>query len=338
MKNKKMKHLNIALPLLAASLCLITSCKNDDIEFPDSGTSSVYFSQQTPIRTLVMGDDVYDTTWDNAHKSRIMVAWGGGYETRHDVTVNLAVDPSLCDGLKFADGTAVTPMPDSYYKLASTTATIESGKVLGGVEVDYTDAFFNDPLSLTTHYVIPVKIVSQEGADTVLESKNYQLYAVKYINRWDGNWLCSGTDEINDNGQTSTVERTDEYVENYDVMTLSSKSYTQVTYPITTTVKIDGADTQLSCTLLLSFHDDNTCTVTTETPGCTATGSGTYTIDGAKKAWGDKDRDLIKLDYTVTYQYQPTAGGAAVTKQIHTKEQLIARDRGSKFETFEVTK
>ena len=57
-------------------------------------------------------------------------------------------------------------------------------------------------------------------------------------------------------------------------------------------------------------------------------GTGKWTRMGAPKAWGDKDRDLLELEYTAKFK-----NGAAYYK-VSTKESLIMRDRQSKFETF----
>ena len=46
----------------AAVLALgFASCENGDNEFPDYEEQTVYFPYQYPVRTLVMGDDEYDT-------------------------------------------------------------------------------------------------------------------------------------------------------------------------------------------------------------------------------------------------------------------------------------
>jgi hypothetical protein len=54
-----------------------------------------------------------------------------------------------------------------------------------------------------------------------------------------------------------------------------------------------------TATLLLTFNDNNQCTITSLTDGITATGSGTWTDDGAKKSWNNKDRDLMELNYSI---------------------------------------
>ena len=56
---------------------------------------------------------------------------------------------------------------------------------------------------------------------------------------------------------------------------------------------------------------------------------------GAKKAWGDKDRDLIELQYTVTYTY--TDKGVTHVKKYTCKDNLVMQSRENKYETFEVT-
>ena len=60
-----------------------TSCYNADREFPDyeEGTFA-YFAYQYPVRTLVLGNDIYDNSLDNAHKCRIWSTMGGAYGGR----------------------------------------------------------------------------------------------------------------------------------------------------------------------------------------------------------------------------------------------------------------
>ena len=105
---------------------LMTGCKNGDSDFPDfEGGTSVYFANQTPIRTLVMGEDMYDTTLDNQHKCQIQATMGGSYNGR-DITLEIEVDNSLCNNLYFADGvTPVLPMPKEYYNMPNKTELCE---------------------------------------------------------------------------------------------------------------------------------------------------------------------------------------------------------------------
>ena len=78
----KLKNYIYGVALGTLSLTL-ASCYNADKEFPDyqDGTTA-YFAYQYPIRTLVLGNDIYDNTLDNAHKCRIWSTMGGAYGGR----------------------------------------------------------------------------------------------------------------------------------------------------------------------------------------------------------------------------------------------------------------
>ncbi|MDE5783422.1 MAG: DUF1735 domain-containing protein, partial [Prevotella sp.] len=79
------------------------SCYNAEKEFPDNeGGTTAYFAYQDPVRTLVLGNDIYDNTLDNEHKCRIWATMGGAYKGR-DAVADIVVDESLCDNLWFVD-------------------------------------------------------------------------------------------------------------------------------------------------------------------------------------------------------------------------------------------
>ena len=110
-----MKKNNLFKYMFAAVLAIgFTACENDDIEFPDFEKQTVYFPYQYPVRTLVMGDDEYDTSLDKQHKCQIKATFGGSYEGSNG-SVQVAVENSLVNNLTFADGTPVKAMPESYY-------------------------------------------------------------------------------------------------------------------------------------------------------------------------------------------------------------------------------
>ena len=75
-------------------LSILTAC-NKDWEFPDYKFSTVYFPYQAPIRTLVLGEDIFDNTLDNQHKFMIMATMGGVYENKKDIGLKVAVENSL---------------------------------------------------------------------------------------------------------------------------------------------------------------------------------------------------------------------------------------------------
>ncbi len=310
-----------------ALLTAFTSCKNAEWEFPDYDVQSVYFAYQGPIRTVTLGEDIFDTSLDNQHKLQIMATMGGAYSNKNDITIGIAVDNSLTQGLAFPSpysGT-VKPMPANYYTLASNKIVIPKGKLIGGVEVQLTDAFFADPLAVKTTYVIPLKMTSVDKADSILSLKKHTLYAVRYINTWDGFYLRRGKDVVSGkNGNTSlnaTVVRHMQFVEKDEVKKLNTRSLTVTEFPVTFK---DAGGANINRSLLLNFDANGNCTISAADATFTATGSGKFVKRGEKNSWGNQDRDALYLNYQVEL----------ADRSISSADTLVMRDRGVKAETF----
>lgn len=319
---------------------LISSCRNQDVEFPDFDYSTVYFAYQYPVRTIVLGEDLYDTSLDNQHKFQIYATMGGVYKNDKLITIDVAADNALTNNLFFSANNPVMPMPANYYSLASNQIKLDNS-LQGAVEVQLTDAFFADKNSLKNTYVVPLRMTKVENADSILsgdpkisgavrgnasdwdiQPKDYVLYCVKFINQYHANYLRRGVDQINKNGTNTTVVRHKQNVENDDVAILRTASLMSNELPITV---VNAGGTNENCTLLLTFDGSNKCTVTTTTAGYTATGTGTFVPKGEKNSWGNKDRDAVYLNYTLT-----SSAGVSYA----TKDTLVVRDRGVKIETF----
>ena len=335
---KKIFYITLLTAFVAG---LFTSCENEDWEFPDYEYSAVYFAYQSPVRTITLGEDVFDTSLDNEYKCQIMATIGGVYANNKDIEIGIRVDNSLCEELIF-DGSDrdVLPMPSNYYSLSSDKITIEKGSLLGGVTVQLTDAFFSDPKSLETNYVIPVVMTGVVNADTILsgkpladnprrsvssdwdvQPKDFILYAVKYINRYDANYLRRGKDVISGN-QSGTINRHAAYVEKDEVIDdITTRSLSTIAWEHQTK---DMNDLTRSSLMLLTFNEQGDCTITSETDGVTASGTGKFVSKGDKKSWGNVDRDVLYLNYTVNY------GDVEMT----TSDTLVVRDRGVKAEWF----
>ena len=323
-----MKIRNIFSIVCGAALVLgFTSCKNGDRSFDDfEGGTTVYFPYQYPVRTIALGDEEYDTSLDQAHKCQIKATFGGSYNGSKG-TVQVAVDNSLVNGLTFADGTPVQAMPSNYYTL-STTSLAFNGTMNGTAEVQLTDAFFADPDAVKNTYVIPLVMTGQSGFDRILTGtlaegkqpvrtdasnwdvlpKDYVLYCVKYQNRYSGYWLT--------NHSTSTDD-----IEHADSVQLKTYSLNGAVY----TVSYQDGDAIRTADLLLNFSGDN-CTITSLTEGVTASGNGTYGDNAAKKAWGNKDRDQLDLNFSVTFDDGKSYSG---------QERLIWQRSGIAIEEFE---
>lgn len=346
MKTMKMnKYFSMAA--LGALALTFGSCENGTPEFDDfEGGTSVYFARQNVERVLVLGnDETRDNTKDNEHIFNIVSTMGGAYNGK-DITLDVAVDNSLCDNLYFSDGVSpVKPMPAEYYTLAGNTISY-GGNLQGRLQVKLNDAFFADPYSVKNTYVIPLIIKDQKGAGKILTGtpfqegetpaltnsdawkilpQNYVLYCVKYMNPWAGFYLRRGTDKITENGQTTEEKRAGATIEKDEVCQITTKSLTEAIYPLTVK-RVVGKDAEgkdilksYTCNLKLTFANDGTCSVSSETEGVTATGTGKFVEKGAKLAWGNKDRDILTLQYTVDF-------GAV---KVETTDQFVAQTRGN---------
>ena len=330
----KLKKYIYGVALGALSLTY-ASCYNADKDFPDyEGGTTAYFAYQYPVRTLILGNDIYDNTLDNEHKCRIWATMGGAYGGR-DAVVDIAIADSLCNHLWFVDegGNAdypVTPLPQTHYNLLSNNIPYK-GDTRGYVEVQFTDAFFSDPKSTTDYYVIPLLMTGQTGFDHILTgtpregltparnntedwdvlAKDYVLYSVKYINPWDAKYIRRGVDNVTEKGNTTTVVRKDfslvntdleHYTENPvnqndEVCSINTKNMTQAIFPVS--FKTSGAS--ISCNLILTFNG-NQCTISTDDENVTASGSGEFIVKGTDKAeykdyqWGSMNGKPVQRD------------------------------------------
>jgi len=316
MKLKKYIY-GVALGTLSLTLA---SCYNADKDFPDyEGGTTAYFAYQYPVRTLILGNDIYDNSLDNDHKCQIWATMGGAYGGR-DAVVDFVVDESLCDHLWFVDeggnpSYKVTPMPTSYYQLLGNTIPY-NGDARGYVEVQFTDAFFNDPKAIENTYVIPLRMTGATGIDRILTgtpvsgtpsrvnldawqvwAKDYVLYCVKYINPWDAQYIRRGVDEVTEKANTANpvvtkfvrkdVSLVNSDLEHYkenpvnqndEVCGITTKNMTQAIFPVT--FKTTGLS--VSCKLILTFNG-NTCTISTDDENVTVTGSGEYIANGSAR-------------------------------------------------------
>ncbi len=335
-----MKQFRVLLIITAVFIGLYTtSCENKDIEFPNFDYSTVYFAYQYPVRTIVLGEDIVDNSLDNEHKCMIYATIGGVYSNGKNIEISYQVNNSLCNNLFYENGSAVEAMPQNYYSLATNSISLEKS-MQGGVEVQLLDAFFADPKALSNTYVIPLEMTSVVNADSILSGeakvdnpvkcnlsdwdvlpKDYVLYCVKFINPYHANYLRRGEDIITENGETLRVERSEEWVENDEVVSLSTTSLNSVDFPVTV---VNESGNNETCVLTLTFDDNNACTVSSSSVGFSVTGTGSYVVDGEKKSWGDQDRSAIYLDYTIEM----------IGKKYETTDILVYRDRGVHLETF----
>ena len=366
MKLKKYIY-GVALGALSLSLA---SCYNADKDFPDyEGGTTAYFAYQFPVRSLVLGNDIYDNSLDNAHKCRIWATMGGAYGGR-DAVANIEIDESLCENLYFVDegGNAagkVTPMPSNYYTLSSNTIPY-NGDPRGYVEVKFEDAFFDDAKAIENTYVIPLRMTSVSGIDHILTgkpreglnpsrtntedweilAKDYVLYCVKYMNPWQGKYIRRGIDNVTEAGVTTQVVRKDFSLVNTDVAryhenpvnandevcSINTKNMTQAIFPVS--FKTSGAS--ISCKLILTFDGDN-CTISTDDANVTATGTGEFITKGTERQeykdyqWGSNNGAPVQRDI-LRLAYKVNFADKDI--QVSTADTLVVQTRESNKKVF----
>jgi len=330
---------NIIYIGITTMVLALSSCENQKQDFPDFDYQTVYFANQLAMRTVELGeDDIVDNSMDNQHKISIQAVMGGVYANTKTRTIDIAVDNSLCDNLFFKGTTTpVLPMPANYYTLAANKIEITSGNIQGGVEVQLTDAFFEDEKALANNYVIPLLMVDAQNVDSILRGtayvdnpdrlsssdwsilpKDYVLYGVQYVNPWHGVYLRRGMDvKTMPDNSTQTVSRHSLYVEDDEVVNITTGKLKE---SILSLVTKDAAGTNVNYSLRLKFADDGTCTVESPSANFTIAGSGKFVLKGEKNSMGGKDRNALYLDYTVDFVNQ--------NMKYATKDTLVLRERG----------
>lgn len=316
--------------LMAAITFTIFSCKNDGLrKFSDFDYTTTYFPYQYPVRTLVLGDYVYDNQNDNNLKFRVTVRVGGLYENNSNWKVDYKVDPTLVtklatspntfDGKTSAKADTLKILPSAYYTLTPSPGnqvTVPSGSFMGGIDVQLTDAFLNDPLAVRTGYVLPLRITSSTTDSVLLGKagvanpdsriagnwitppKDFTIFGIKYVNPFHGKYLHRGLSVITDSTTSTVLESIPyraKYVEQDELWALQTVARNAVT--VTGTLRKTPASPG-NFSMKLTFDSNNNCVVQAA-PGSLfkITGTGKFVKDGDK--WGNIPQDAIYLNYIV---------------------------------------
>ncbi len=332
-----MKKLSVLLVLLSG----LISCENQKNDFPDFEYTTGYFPYQYPVRTLILGDYIYDNSNDNNHKFLISAAMGGVYQNTRDRIFKIEVDNSLCEGVNFGStNQPIYALPSKYYTLSSTDQiVIPAGEVNGNIAVQLTDDFFDDTLAIKLGYVLPVRIREVTNLDSLLSGKpavaapdsrivshweiapkDFTMFAVKYINPYHGNYFHRGRSAFTDSsGAVSQTVYRQQYIENDEVWNLITTGRNQV--KVEGVIRATGLSGNFS--MLLTFNGNDCVVQSPEGASYAVTGSGKFMDDADE--WGNKKRDAIHLTYEFTdgdTHYSAT-------------DTLVIRDRGVSLEVFQ---
>lgn len=342
--------MKIKLVLIMALVFSLMACENEEIEQENFGSTSVFFPFQRPARTLVLGK--YDLGFndnDNNGRFEIGVVMSGVYDNKKDRRVFFEVAPDLIDAnILGVDSVNVQVLPASYYTIEQQSPVIiPAGSINGRIPIQLNDAFFDDPLSFAeknkTHYVIPLRITNIEAIDSLLTGvpivnnpvkifdadwsalpKDYTLFGIKFMNKYQGKYLRRGEDVMtNDLGEETTTTYKAEFIERDEVIDLLTSGRFKVTY--INRVRRGDLDSPGDVNIELSFNSNETCTISGQGDNpYNVSGSGTFVENGDE--WGGQKRDVIYLDYTYT---------DTVNNETHrVKDTLVVRNRDVIFEEF----
>ncbi len=337
--------------VLAAALVLV-GCHNFDTDFPDYKYTTGYFPYQFPVRTLVLGNDQTPNDNDNAGKFVISAAMGGVYKNNKDRNISFRVDESLCNGVAFSNGDPVKALPSSYYTLSNTsTITIPKGAYNGGVTVQLTDAFFNDPDAIKNTYVVPLVMTGTSDLDSLLVGarnkvvsnpdrrfssqwaiapKDFTMFGIKFITELHGHWFHYGSATVTAAGETETVEYKEKDDFNSDVTGNEVVMLTTTgRHTSTMTQALKGTKINLDATLVFTQNGESVTISAPADAEYTVSGSGTYKLDTTSPyhRWSNKDR------YVLTYSFTLTDASGNTYKA---NDVLVARDRAVVLETYTI--
>ncbi|MCU0458240.1 MAG: DUF1735 domain-containing protein [Bacteroidales bacterium] len=333
---------------LLGIVSLLCGCENRDIEFPDFEYQTVYFPHQTPVRTIMLGDEVLgDNSIDLEHAFSIGAAIGGMYNNNKDREITVEFAPELAANINYGTGTVLELMPSAYYNATFDKIIIPAGQFFGKLKVNLTDAFFADTLATGLRYVIPLRIIDAKG-DSILSGKtagivptpdpriashwavtpqNYVLFGVKYINPTHGVYLLRGKRKNLTNPLDSAVYSA-RFLDDNDFTKLTTRSLTE-SYMST----VGGTNKEVSnakYSMKLIFDEVNKSVTVTRrnanTVAVTGTGKFYSRADAQSESYNGKKHRTIYLNYTYI-------DGA---NEYQVNDSLVFVDTDVKFETFAV--
>ncbi|PQB07721.1 hypothetical protein BST83_11555 [Polaribacter filamentus] len=316
----------------------------------------MYFPFQTPIRTIMLGDEVIgDNSIDIERAFSIGATMGGAYKNTADIEIDVELASDLALNITDGDDNLLEILPPSYYNATFDKITIPAGSFIGKMRVDLTDAFFADPLTTGLHYVIPVKMTAVKRADSILqgfpaggvvnpdrrvssdwlsgqEPKDYVLFGVKYINPTHGAYLYRGR-SVNITDPTApkdTISYSTRFLDDNIGIKLSTASLTQ-----SKTDKVAGGGRYEErrgeqYSMVLTFDEANNDVTVRSFDGTTdiISGTGIYysKADQRAESYNGKRHRTIYLDYTFEDRGQ----------SYQVNDSLVFLDTDIKFEKFSV--
>ena len=269
--------------------------------------------------------------WDNQFWIDVVTPFADGDEFTLTMDIKATTEANSSTQIHAGAGEYKDGLGSVKFTTEWNTVTV-TGKISGSKVDGHSIAFNLSELADSNDYYFDNISVLVNGVEAIANVRCDDVDNPNFFSKVVADGVIKAS-EFEKTGKTQTITNTyqvpdgyakvkgvrhGKFVEEDEVVYTTSKSRNQVVLPIATT-EVAGVPT--TCELVLTFDGDN-CTVASNNETlCKASGSGKYVKNGAPLAWGNKDRDVLYLDYTIDFT------GTEVSYA--TQDTLVWRDRGS---------
>ena len=278
-----MKTLNILL--FIAVLLGLSSCYDDyvsDYENPNMG-----FAVAKPLRTVIADRDM---------PIYIGVSIGGKREVDMAAWDQFVIDPALVEG----SGNVL--LPNNYYTLSDPEyfRVRKSNLPVADVRIDFTEAFYNDPLALKEHYVLPFRM-TDNSSGRVREGAVTTVAVIKYISSYAGTYYRMGkVTEVDASGvaQTEPVS----YGDTHDIINCSTVVFSSMAPRVVVCPGL-GNEKESVGSITLTMDADKNVTITgVDGKAAISNASGSYKTEGDYDYVANAGTRAPQFDLEYTYE------------------------------------
>jgi hypothetical protein len=173
----------------------MTSCLKDEAHFVDfAGSPPVIDIPTSAFYGVVANQGLTIQTAPVSYSFNVNLS--GPKTLAQDVTVTLAVDPTVLTQYNAANGTSYQPLPASLYQFTTTTTTIKAGQRLAPVTINFfsgADRITDQVGYNNANYALPIRVTSTSNNVAVSSNFGYKIISLKLKNQYDGTYLATGT-------------------------------------------------------------------------------------------------------------------------------------------------
>ena len=272
-----------------------------------------------------------EQVWDNQFWIDVVTPFADGDEFTLTMDIKATKDANSSTQIHAAPGEYKDGLGTVNFTTEWKTETV-TGKISGSKVDGHSIAFNLSEFADSNDYYFDNISVLVNGTEAIANVRCDDVENPNFFSKVIADGVTKASEFVK-TGKTQTITNTyqvpdgyakvngvrhSKFVEEDEVVYTTSKSRNQVVLPIATT-EVAGVPT--TCELVLTFDGDNCSIASNNEALCKASGSGKYVKNGAPLAWGNKDRDVLYLDYTIDFKQD----------DVHyaTKDTLVWRDRGS---------